>query len=948
MSSPRYSIGIDLGTSNCALAYVDLSESATYSKILKVSQLRTLDTVVASETLPSFCFLADKEEALGSISDFYYQIDDSDSHQHIAGLYAREQMSYIPGRVVHSAKSWLCHGGVNRRDKILPWGTELIQSQERISPVDVSALYLRHLKDEWNRSIASDTPENQFKFQDVTITVPASFDEVSQRLTLEAAKKAGYPENVRLLEEPQAAFYYWLETHENHNTQSIDVSKSDILRELCKKNKTTNILVCDIGGGTTDFSYFHACYPENNESSNFPIITRIAVSDHLLLGGDNIDLAIAHLLEPRFGFGKLSIQQWSHLLHQARLIKERLVDSNITKNENYTISIVGGGSGLFASTRSAQICKNEIEELLLEGFFPCCDTTDTPMRRTAGLTEWGLPFAADSAITKHLAVFLNSRPVDAILFTGGTLIPQMLRDRICDVIESWQANTKPLVLDNPDLMLAVAHGAAFYGWARKRPERKIKGGYSHSVYLEVESKTSSDNTPTLVCILPKGTEENTTVPLNNIHFSLRVDQLVEFRLWYSNHREGDGAGAIISYTENEFDLLPPVQTALKYSKKYGKITGSQCDVQLDVALNEIGILKLHCKSLNDDTKWLLDFNLRESNQLAQSADDGSTNTEFNIGVSASSFKKAIARIALSFGKGKDVNKQANPKRLIKDLEDSFGISRQDWNSELLRALWPSLLSGMTARGRSVAHETTWCNLAGFALRPGYGVALDGWRLTELWRVFKMGMSFPKEKSSQVQWWIMWRRVSGGLSQEQQTDIYTQIAKYIQNKNHTSSEIIRLVGALERLNENTKKELASLCIRRIEDARTKYREDYIWTLGRLGARVLLHAEANYVLSPSLVSAWFDKLKHLDWSSSENLQLLTAFSQIGRKSGDRGLDIPQELSNLLCKKLQQNGATPSQIDPIENFVPAQDEYRTKLFGEALPVGISLIDCDIANKT
>jgi molecular chaperone DnaK (HSP70) len=529
MVEARYSIGIDLGTSNSALAYIDLHAIDARSVVLPIGQLSSLDSIGQKNTLASCLYALTESERERCPESFQYFIE-AKNLAGVVGQAALERTADSPSRVIQSAKSWLCHDGVNRHDPLLPWGSESVEAERRLSPVEASAAYLKHLKDEWNRRIAAADSSLSFEHQHISITVPASFDEVSQHLTLEAAALAGYPEGVRLLEEPQAAFYHWLE----NNADSIDwVSYFPDADEI-----TPTVLVCDIGGGTTDFSFFDL---ELGSDSAEPTITRTAVSDHLLLGGDNIDLAIAHLLEERLAgaTGKLSASEWTQLVHQARIIKEHVLTSAGTPDapDVFPVSIVGSSSSMFASARSAELSRSELTQLLLEGFFPQCDPAAKPEKRQTGLTEWGLPFVSDSRVTHHLAGFLGRRKVSAVLFTGGTLSAKFLQQRLLDLISSWQA-FEPRQLENPDMMLAVAEGAAYSGGLSSRPERKIRGGYSHSVYLEVEDSEDEDRKQ-LICILPQGTEEGTVLTLENLRFSLRVDQMVRFQLYYSNYRHAD-------------------------------------------------------------------------------------------------------------------------------------------------------------------------------------------------------------------------------------------------------------------------------------------------------------------------------------------------------------------------------------------------------------------------
>ena len=323
------------------------------------------------------------------------------------------------------------------------------------------------------RPVCGRGPGFQFDAQGITITVPASFDAAAQRLTLAAVQEAGFPDHTRLIEEPQAAFYRWLEQQDDRNTPLPDL-----------ENGVRHVLVIDVGGGTSDFSLLELSAPEGGRD---PKIKRVAVSDHILLGGDNIDLAIARLIEPRLVTGeeRLSAGQWDHLVARCRSLKESVLGREGAPDEVFTVSVPGRGSRLIAGSLSAQLTRMELEELVLNGFFPACRATDRPRRALGAVREWGLPYAFDSAVTRHLAEFLHGRPrVDAVLFNGGSLFPQRLRDRLRDQIGLWQEGWRPEVLENAELDLAVARGAAYFGKLMHSEVRRIEAGAARAVFLE--------------------------------------------------------------------------------------------------------------------------------------------------------------------------------------------------------------------------------------------------------------------------------------------------------------------------------------------------------------------------------------------------------------------------------------------------------------------------------
>src|SRR4051794_30442842 len=447
MASAHFSIGIDLGTTNCALAFVPLGSEAR-SEIFGIQQWDTSSTITEVPGLPSFLYLPDQTTAA------QIQVGKNADEEWVVGRLARKKAAESPGRVVHSAKSWLCHHTSDRSARFLPWGSDDIARNRKISPVRASALILNHLKRAWNRRFADAGADFDFDRQEITVTVPASFDAAAQRLTLMAALEAGFPQTARLLEEAQAAFYCWLEQHD---------FAADIAGRLTTDSDRTHLLVVDIGDGTSDFSLFEL---HSQIAGSAPRIKREAVGDHVLLGGDNVDLAIAYLLEPRLTDerGKLSGTQWDDLVACCRDLKERLLTGDGRPDEPCAISLPGRGSGLVAALRTAQLTRAEIQAVLLDGFFPECNAQAYPYRTQAALKEWGLPYVSDCAVTRHLADFLRGRPrIDAILFNGGSLRPEFLRERICQQVAKWQGGLPPLALENADPELAVAHGAAQFG-----------------------------------------------------------------------------------------------------------------------------------------------------------------------------------------------------------------------------------------------------------------------------------------------------------------------------------------------------------------------------------------------------------------------------------------------------------------------------------------------------
>jgi len=925
--APRYLIGIDLGTTNCVLAYLDARAPGSQPKVLPVEQWDSPASTAASQTLPSFNYLTSCADRQGG---FHAEGPELPAlvADWVPGIYARKRMADTPGRVIHSAKSWLCYGGIDRTAAILPWQSEEVLPKDRLSPVQASSAYLTYLKDAWNRAHAGCGPEERFEHQGVVLTVPASFDEAAQQLTLEAAQLAGYPEGIALIEEPQAAFYDWLGWG-SHLRELID-----LLERV--PERTARVLVCDIGGGTTDFSLFEvAGAPQAPTGLS---LRRVAVSEHLLLGGDNIDLALAYLFEQKLtgGASKLSGGQWNQLLVQARELKERiLVDraaGNGGEGDRFTLTLAGAGAGLFASTLSATITAAEVRETVLEGFFPDCEASERPRKKSSGLREWGLPYAQESAVTRHLAGFLEGRRVDAVLYNGGSVTPGFLRRRLTDLVTRWQGGAGPAVLHNDVMALAVARGAARYGQILQAPAAggRITGGHARALYLEVVQK----KVPSLICVLPKGMEANQTVRIENAEFDLLVNQSVRFQCFFSNRRLHDPAGQVVPWREEEFQPLPPLQTAIHLPPERPKPANNRLRVSLECSLNELGLLQLFCVERDGPGRWRLDFNLRRP-----VGEEGGSPAPREA-PPRKELSEAIGLILSLYGKKRDPSlPEAKPRQLMRQLERTLGGARESWDSATLRGLWPAIAQGMTRRGRSVEHEESWLYLAGFCLRPGYGFPLDESRIEELWRLYDLGLAFAGEKRVQVQWWLLWRRTAGGLNARRQEKILDKILPLLPSQPETA-EIPYLAGSLERISPDRKLQLVKVLGAGLKKPQISSKIPYAWALGRLLSRNPLYAGPEVILPPLEVEKLFSQLRELDWKDPVYAPLNPLFAQAARRTERRGIDLAPELRQEILQKMKDSGARPEELQVVRETVPVKDADRVRQFGESLPSGLVLV--------
>ncbi len=933
MAQPKkFSIGIDLGTSNSVLAFAPLSGEGA-SQAFAVPQWDTPSTVIDHPTVPSFLYRP--EEAIAA------QINARGlgSSEWVVGRLAQRKASETPGRVVQSAKSWLCHHAADRSARFLPWGSDELAQQDKISPVTASALILGYLRAAWNLRFAEQGCA--FDDQDVTVTVPASFDAAAQRLTLAAAQEAGFPAHVRLLEEPQAAFYCWLEQKQagrGSPWSALPPSPAD----------TQHVLVIDIGGGTSDFSLFEL---QRHDDGSEPAISRVAVSDHILLGGDNIDLAIAHLCEQRLatGSGGLAGGQWDHLVAACRSLKEKVLGSDGASDETFTVSLPGRGSSLLAGAQSVEVTRAELEALVLDGFFPACKLTDRPRRALGAIKEFGLPYAFDGAITRHLAAFLDGRPpVDAVLFNGGSLRPARLREKLREQIGAWQSGRLPHVLENAQFDHAVALGAARFGRQLRRGGERIEAGAARAVFLEAQAKAADGGQQAtrraLVCILPHGAAPDQSYEVAELGLRLRVNRLVRFQVYTSTRHEAAKAGDIIDEQREEFHALPPLETIATVPLSAGGDAAATIPVAVDAKVNALGLLQVSCRSLDPSLAhtWPLEFNLRPHERdaagTAPTAESAPSPTE--PGVAPERLTAARQRIAAAFTLPLGKREKMTAQRLLQSLEQILERPKGEWNGILLRDLWSSLEANEAARARSADHEETWLVLAGFLLRPGFGVPMDELRIDALWHILSGGLRFPG-KRSKPQEYILWRRVAGGLSRERQEALLAAEKDRLYQQKTIAPELIRMAGSFERLGPERK---AALIGHFIEIAvqlasQQKHCAPYLAALGLLLNRTPFYAGPESVPPPALVEKAYDAFRRFDWTHPEFAEVQVLFLRAARAVDDRSLDLPRSLREKIAGKLEKAGVAPAKTNRLRQAVPVERAERLSLYGEALPPGLIL---------
>ena len=595
-------IGIDLGTTNCALAWSDptkrnedLPNSTPPINPLAITQLTHPGNVEERYTLPSFLYFPGSHE----LPPHSIELPWNKEIPYVVGWLARDQGAKVPQRVISSAKSWLSNDRVDRTLPLLPWNSP--EEVEHISPVEASKNYLLHLREAWDYA----HPEEPFCEQDVVITVPASFDTIARELTVKAASQAGI-EKLTLLEEPQAAFYAWLDKCEENWRKQVEVGD--------------RVLVCDVGGGTTDFSLITV----NSENGDLTL-ERTAVGNHILLGGDNMDLALAVFVQQKLKKEqniKLDNWQMQVLTHACRSAKEQLLQED--GETEWSISIPGRGRSLIASSIQATLTNEEVQKLVVDGFFPICQADDYATRsRQSGLRELGLPFESNPAITKHLASFLGSHKLEnssesflvptAILFNGGVFKSPAIRDRVVNIVNSWlnKIGKAPLkVLQGADYDLAVARGAVRCGLNKYGLGIRIKAGTNRSYYIGIES--SMPAIPGLeapikaLCIAPFGMEEESTQTIPGRSFGLVVGEPAEFRFLASTARHKDKIGDLIDDWDEDIEELTSLCVTLPAE---AGDSGNFLPVTLQTHITELGTLELWCCQ-DDQPKWRLEFETR--------------------------------------------------------------------------------------------------------------------------------------------------------------------------------------------------------------------------------------------------------------------------------------------------------------------------------------------------
>jgi hypothetical protein len=925
---PKYFIGVDLGTTNIVVCY-GLNKADSPLKQLAIPQLVAAGQVASLPMLPACRYHYVQElDHQKLILPWQNDLINTSLPPAIIGKWAAELGARVPSRLISSAKSWLSHEQAREGQIKLP-----IEPDPQIStctPLEVTAGYLAYIQAAWNFQF----PDAKFSQQQIVITVPASFDDVARSLTIEAIKQIGLSQ-FKLLEEPQAAFYSWL----------ADKNLKDLINKQ-------NLFVCDVGGGTCDFTLIalnnrtkHNA--DTSSDSDVPNLKRIGVGEHLMLGGDNMDLALAVKVQQKLGSAGVGIKSLLQLLPQCQQAKEILLADD--SPDEVKIQVAGAGSNLLGSTKETRLTKNEVESMLVDGFFPLVSLKVKPKSRKSALTKIGLPYPADPSITAHISAFFqmhqrlleipdHSGPqqvqsiADVWLLNGGAFLSGKLKQRLLEQVEQW--STEPVVwLENAVHQSAVAFGAAYYARTlygqklsplvdNQNPDAQntpkdtatlIQSAASRHYFVKVSSVEGDK----AVNILPKNTPLHQRLTIPNQTFNLHRGKAVQFTVCSSLADNDYLLGDKIDWHE-KLHVLPPLTSTIEGQ--------GQLPVILISELDELGVLNLELVDQHTDQSWQLDFNLRKNLQTH----------ELTI---TPEIKSATDAIIHWFG-----NASSNiPKEPLRKTLERYLGKRDSWSGAVARHLFDQLIVLAKKRRRSMQHERTWLNIAGFCLRPGMGFAGDPARIAKIWPLFEQGVQFVQNDDVWVQWWAFWRRAATGLAAKQQKLIFIQAEHVLQQKPRVQlgkvrlraakEEKLRLIGALEKLSIDVKRDILDHIAPHLTGQ--KLANVYCWCAGKLLNRRLIAVSSKYVMPTQDAEIVLEYLLSLDWKKHPDIAFI-AFSA-ARKTNNTALNIDQQIFNDVEKALAKS---KSRYLPMLSKIQDSADDMTQLYwGDVLPSGLTL---------
>jgi len=874
-------VGIDLGTTNCSLAV----STGTGIEDISIYQAVGEDLFDRRIQLPSFFYLPEGEQRTR-----FEKYPSFSSLGGVCGMFARELAVKEPSRVIQSAKSWISLSNENSTNKILPFAPDPTEEKSnatkvRLSPIEAQAKYLQHIREQ--------SPEI-FEDANVVVTVPASFDERARNLTLESARMAGIG-RVTLLEEPQAAFYDWL----YYQNKEMDSG--------------SNILVVDIGGGTTDFSLL------SREKGKWK---RTAVGEHLLLGGDNIDLALAYSKEKELG-GRLDSGQWIQLLNLCRDLKEDCLDEKDSSAPDREFSLIGTGSSLFGSEIKVRFQALEVKEFILNGFFPLLDSAQLSGElkgrdRDLGLREFGLPYEKNPEIPIHLIKFLKGycpAGPDTVLFHGGTVKSHLIRERILQNLEIHYGR-KIKVLGIPHPYLGVSHGACIYALARDGLAEKIQSGLAHNLYLEVERPSQKS---AFYCVAQSGQEESQRLVCPAV-FQLKGNQEIRFPLFRSRAIDSAELGEVLESDNTRSGHPQLISLAPVYSTL--PATDNFFPVQVSTELASTGELKMDLCSTRSDESFELSFH-----HAAQKSQQKILKVPPEIeDLFQSHFGKGIHGVS---NQGKQ-----GPRGILKRTETILQTRRLDWGVDLCRLLAKVLIGRQKSRRKSEIHEQVWLNAVGFLLRPGFGHPLDKGLFQKL--DFANFTQYPKIIQNRLEYWIFLRRISGGISEEFQNTLFESYGNYLFGKaplvklaggaptSQELREMTRCFASFEYLEPEFRQKLFRAVLQTF--AKKKLAPEDWWIFSRLLSRQMQYADFTRCLPAVFAHKFFEEVIRRPRKEPEMRNVLNSlFSQ----TADRSLAFDEGWTEKLSIQYELGDQT---LEP--------KQAQRYCFGESLPLGLKLL--------
>jgi DNA-K related protein/Hsp70 protein len=823
---------------------------------------------------------------------------------------------------------------VDRTAAILPWGA--VEGAPRLSPVEAASRLLSHVRRAWDAK----HPGAPLADQELVLTVPASFDEVARELTVDAAARAGLAP--KLLEEPQAAFYDWM-TH---------AGRARVDRLLAATGGEALVVVVDVGGGTTDLSLVRV--------SGADEVTRVAVGPHVLLGGDNMDMALAHACEARLvderderderddgGDGRLDAPRFAQLVAACRAAKEVLLGASPPADA--PVTVVGRGAGLVGGARTTRLTREEAERIVLEGFLPVVPAGARPERARAGFVALGLPYERDAAITRHLASFVArhlppGQLPNAVLLNGGVFRAARAADRVVDVLSAWRgAPIERLPDADPDL--AVARGAVSYALARLGRGVRIGGGAGRGYFVGVAGDAASPaapreaarGAPSAVCVVPRGAEEGTSYVARGRTFALAVGRPVRFDLFASDSVDA-AAGDVVAVDEERFTRLPPLATTIEAPRG---VASREVRVSLEGELTPVGTLDLACVEVDAAAarRFRLAFRLRET-----PAQEPSPSPQPPPPAPPRRLDPALEAIDRAFGKPRPDAGGREGRDLLRELERCLG-DRAQWTNETGRALAGALVARARARRRSADHERVFWLLAGWCIRPGFGDPRDPGLVAALAPLFGERLAFPGEARGWQQFWIAWRRAAGGLDEAAQTRIRDFVDEHLaaagagrkrpKKPALSLDDALDMASSLERVAPARRVELGGWILERTWTER----DPRLWlAIGRIGARVPAYASAHHVVAPPAAERWLDHLLREKWDAVPTAAL--AATQLARRTGDRARDVGDAVRREVEQRLIAARADDAWVRAVREVVAVGEKERAAFFGDALPPGLRLV--------